>query len=164
MFINKKTLSILTTLLFTSLLAPVVAHQHQQIADAIQISDPWVRSAPSNAPALGAFMQIHNHLEHDVKLIAAQTPGYQRVELHRTKKQDGMMKMIKQDFMPIAANGALTLKPGSWHVMLIGPEAVPELGQQVPITLYFDNDTKQVVNAVVRKGMMMHKPQQMHTH
>ena len=164
MFTNNKTLLILITLFFTNLLTPAVAHQHQQTADAIQISDPWVRSAPSNAPALGVFMQIHNHLEHDVKLIAAQTPGYQRVELHRTQKQDGMMKMIKQDFMPIAANGALTLKPGSWHVMLIGPETVPGLGQQVPITLYFDNDTKQVVNAVVRKGMMMHKSQQMHAH
>jgi copper(I)-binding protein len=33
-------------------------------------------------------------------------------ELHKTVPQDGMMKMIKQDFMLISAHSKLTLKPG----------------------------------------------------
>jgi hypothetical protein len=33
--------------------------------------------------------------------------------------QGGMMKMIKQDFMSIPAHSKLTLKPGSWHIMII---------------------------------------------
>jgi copper(I)-binding protein len=44
---------------------------------------------------------------------------YKRLELHKTVFQGGMMKMIKQDFMSIPAHSKLTLKPGSWHIMMI---------------------------------------------
>jgi copper(I)-binding protein len=52
-----------------------------------------------------------------------------------------MMKMIKQDFMPIPAHGKLTLKPGGWHIMMIQPKKVPKEGDSVVIKLVFDKRT-----------------------
>lgn len=124
----------------------------------VMVNDPWVRAAPPNAPALAAFMQLENHSNADVALVEVKTTlPVNRVELHRTMMADGMMKMIQQPNMPIAAHSNLVLKPGSWHVMLIGPKQVPVEGDTVELTLVFDNGTEQQVTAKVRKGKMMMK-------
>ncbi len=122
----------------------------------VMVNDPWVRAAPPNAPALAAFMRLENHSKADVALVEVKTTlPVNRVELHRTVMADGMMKMIQQKNMPIAAHSNLVLKPGSWHVMLIDPEKVPVEGDSVELTLVFDNGTEQQVTAKVRKGKMM---------
>ena len=126
----------------------------------IVIQDPWVRSAPPNAPALGAFMQIHNNTNQDVKLISAHAKAYGQIQLHRTINDNGMMRMVEQEFMPILANKKLHLKPGSWHIMLINPDRVPNEGEVVALKLLFNNGTSQIVNFKVRKGQMMMKNHQ----
>ena len=131
----------------------------------ITIDDPWVRSAPPNAPALGAFMEISNHSDDDIKLLSANAHGYKYLELHKTVPQDGMMKMVKQDFIPIPAHGKLTLKPGSWHIMMIKPKEVPKEGGSVAIKLVFDNGLSKTIHAKVRKGgVMKHKKMMHHQH
>jgi copper(I)-binding protein len=98
-------------------------------------------------------MEISNHSDSDIKLLSANTKGYKRLELHKTVSQDGMMKMIKQDFMPIPAHGKLTLKPGGWHIMMIQPKKVPKEGDSVVIKLVFDNGLSKTIQAKVRKGI-----------
>jgi copper(I)-binding protein len=124
----------------------------------IEIDQPWVRAAPSNAPVLGVFMTIKNNSASTIKLLEAKSDGYQRVELHRTKKEDGMMKMIKQDYMQVDAKASLQLKPGSWHIMLIDPDKVPAVGESVDLELVFDNGDIVKTSAKVKKGgkMMSH--------
>lgn len=148
-----------TGLMLTALVIFNTTFAAQYQSNSIMINDPWVRSAPSNAPALGAFMQIANHSDNDVKLLSANVDGYQRVELHRTMPKKGVMQMIKQDFIPIPAHGKRILKPGSWHIMLIGPKSVPNIGESVRINLVFDNGLSKIVHAKVRKGKMMHHRQ-----
>ncbi len=124
----------------------------------VMVNDPWVRAAPPNAPALAAFMTLENHSGADVALVEARTSlPVARVELHRTMMADGMMKMIQQKEMPVVAHGSLVLKPGSWHIMLIGPKKVPVEGEQVELTLVFSDGTEKQVTAQVRKGKMMMK-------
>lgn len=149
--------AIATLLAFNSAIAMGHKHSTNHHHDSVTIDDPWVRSAPPNAPALGAFMNIVNNTHQALKLIKADADGYDRIELHRTQQVGDLMKMVKQAFMPIPAMDSLLLKPGSWHVMLIGPDSVPKEGEKVRISLYFDNGEKQTVSAVVRKGQkMMH--------
>ena len=120
------------------------------------VTDPWIRSAPPNAPALGAFMVLENHSAAEVSVVAAHTSlAVGRVELHRTLMADGVMKMVPQKFIPVPAHSATVLKPGSWHIMLIGPKKVPVMGEVVQLTLVLDNGTKQVVSATVRQGEKM---------
>ncbi len=167
MFKTMKTTLLLSIFLLGAKSAFAMHHQHnseQNHDEKLIINEPWVRAAPANAPMLGVFMQIQNHSNNDAKLISADAAGYQRVELHRTMEHHGVMKMIKQDFMPIAANNQLNLKPGSWHIMLIGPDAVPAEGDVVNIKLTFNNGTSQIINAVVRKGKMTMKHHGSHHH
>ena len=62
------------------------------------------------------------------------------------------MKMVKQEFMPIPAQGKLCLKSGSWHVMMIGPSQMPNVGEKIMLTLKFDNGISQNIDALVRQG------------
>ncbi|SMN00084.1 Copper metallochaperone, bacterial analog of Cox17 protein [uncultured Candidatus Thioglobus sp.] len=134
------------TIFWTALLVSFNANAN------IIVMDAWIRSAPPNTPVLGLFMHIGNHTDNEVKLLSASANNYKRVELHRTIEQDGMMKMHQQTFMPIPAQGMLQLEPGSWHIMMIKPNRVPNIGESVMVTLKFDNGTMQNIRAVVRKS------------
>lgn len=122
----------------------------------VAIHNPWIRSAPSNTPVLAMFMQINNPTDKEIRLVVAHAEGYKRVEIHRTINDNGMMKMARQSFAPIAAGKKLHFKPGSWHIMLIGPEQVPSKGSLVPIKLEFDNGMMRLVDAYVKSGEKMH--------
>ena len=129
----------------------------------LEVESPWVRSAPPGAPALAAFMLLHNHSDTARSLVAASTSlAIHRVELHRTMMQEGVMKMVPQERIPIDPHSTTSLEPGSWHIMLIGPQQVPGEGQQVEITLVFDDGTEQRVSAVVRKATGMTHQHQSH--
>ncbi len=125
-------------------------------AGELVVSDPWIRSAPPNAPALGAFMVLENHSDAEVSVVDVHTSlAVGRVELHRTKMADGVMKMVLQKSIPVPAHSSTVLKPGSWHIMLIGPEKVPTMGEVIELTLVLDDGTEQVVAATVRQGEKM---------
>ena len=124
----------------------------------LEVTDAWVRAAPPNAPALGVFMNLKNHSGSEMKIVGARTSlEVERVELHRTMMVGDVMKMVPQESIPIGPDASLKLKPGSWHVMLIGPAKVPQKGDAVSLTLEWSDGTDQQVSAVVRKGKkMMH--------
>ncbi|SSC08780.1 copper chaperone PCu(A)C [bacterium endosymbiont of Bathymodiolus sp. 5 South] len=155
-------LSLLSLVFATQINAVTHDHEGQYDMETISVDNPWVRSAPPNAPILGAFMEISNHSDGNIKLLSANTKDYKRLELHKTVFQGGMMKMIKQDFMSIPAHSKLTLKPGSWHIMMIQPKKVPREGDSVVIKLVFDNGLSKTIHAKVRKGRAMDSKKMMH--
>ena len=125
-------------------------------AGGLQVTDPWVRTAPPNAPALAAFMKLENHTGTELSIVDARTSlAVDHVELHRTTMVDGIMKMTPQTAIPVAAHSATLLKPGSWHIMLISPQEVPLAGDSVELTLILSDGSEQKVVAIVRQGKMM---------
>ena len=124
----------------------------------ILVRDPYVRLAPPNAPATGAFMQIHNNGSSDMKLVMAKSPVARSVELHTHKNENGVMKMREVPAIEIKAKRHTELKPGSFHVMLIGMTTVLKEGDLVPITLRFNDGSEQRIEAPVRK-LPMGSPQ-----
>ncbi len=124
----------------------------------VMVNDPWVRAAPPNAPALAAFMTLENHSGAEVALTAVEAaPEMGRVEMHRTIMGDGMMRMVQQEKIPVAAGSSTILEPGSWHIMMIGPGKVPAAGEQVHLILHFSDGSSKRVMAEVRGGAMMMK-------
>ncbi len=121
----------------------------------LKIIDPWVRSAPPNAPALGVFVTLENHADAGQAVVAARTTlVVDRVELHRTMMMGDVMKMMPQERIPVAPHSATVLKPGSWHIMLIAPDKVPAMGDKVQLTLVLGDGSEQSFEAVVRHGKM----------
>ena len=103
-------------------------------ADNVAVQDPYVRMAPPNAPATGAFMVIRNNGDKDVKVLKADNPASRVTEVPAIE---------------IKAKGEAVLKPGSLHVMLIDLKAPMKEGDSVPITLTFDDGSSKTVDAKV---------------
>ena len=127
------------------------------IASEIMVSDQYVRATPPHAKNSAAFLSISNHSNKVVKLIAASSGIADRVELHSHLKEDGMMKMRQVKEVVINANSVVTLQPGGYHVMFLGLKDDLKEGQNVNITLYFDNGNEINIDAPVQKISMSHK-------
>jgi len=124
----------------------------------IDIEDAWIRAMPSKAMSTAAFMKITNKFPNEVKLISVDIDGVQSVELHKTMSDGKVMRMVKQSHIPLPANSSLVLKPGSWHIMMIGLEKQFPEGSVHQVQLNFDNGFKQNIKIKVKKQQtqMMH--------
>lgn len=118
-------------------------------ADHVTVVEPYVRLAPPNAPATGAFMVIKNNGEKDVKVMKADNPASKVTELHTHLNEGGVMKMRPVAGIDIKAKGEAVLQPGGLHVMLINMNAPLKEGDSVPITLTFDDGSSKKVDAKV---------------
>ncbi len=132
-------------------------------ADLISVEQPYVRLAPPNAPATGAFMQLRNAGERDVKLLKASNPVSRVTELHTHINDNGVMKMRPVPGIDIKAKGEAVLQPGGLHVMLIDLKAPLKEGDLVPLTLQFDDGSEKTVQAPVVRGTPGGMPMQ-HKH
>ena len=138
-------------LLLGLLLAPALSIPAWAADNTIMIHDPYVRLAPPNAQATGAFMLLKNSGSTERKLIKAASPAAKTVELHTHINENGIMKMREVPAIDVKAHGQTELKPGSYHVMLIDMKAALKEGDIVPITLSFDDGSTQQIAAPVRK-------------
>ncbi|HLO63798.1 MAG TPA: copper chaperone PCu(A)C [Azonexus sp.] len=133
-------------------------------ADNVAVQDPYVRLAPPNAPATGAFMVIKNNGDKDVKLVKADNSASKITELHTHLNEGGVMKMRPVPAVEIKAKGEAVLKPGGLHIMMIDLKAPMKEGDVVPITLTFDDGSAKTVDAKVVRPMAAGMPMMDHKH
>ena len=133
-------------------------------ADGVTVVEPYVRLAPPNAPATGAFMVIKNAGDKDVKVVKADNPASKVTELHTHLNENGVMKMRPVAAIDVKSKGEAVLKPGGLHVMLIDMKAPMKEGDIVPITLTFDDGSSKKVDAKVVKPMAAGMPAMEHKH
>lgn len=127
-------------------------------ADSITVIDPYVRMAPPNAPATGAFMVLKNGGGKDVKMVKADNPASKATELHTHLNEGGVMKMRQVPAIEIKAGGEAKLAPGGLHIMMIDMKSPLKEGDMVAITLTFDDGSSKKVDAPVKKAMMAGMP------
>ncbi|MCS6938489.1 MAG: copper chaperone PCu(A)C [Roseiflexaceae bacterium] len=99
-----------------------------------------------------AYMVIRNTGNEPDKLIAASTDVAKTVELHTVVEEGGMMRMRQvEGGIDIPAKGEVVLKPGGFHVMLIGLTRDLNAGDKVQLTLTFEKAGQIPVTAEVRQ-------------
>lgn len=120
----------------------------------------WVRLVPPVAGNSAAYMELHNSGTADEVIVAASSAVAEHVEVHQTTQVEGVMKMSEVENLTVPAGGDVTLKPGGYHIMLIGLKAPLQDAQQVPLTLNFASGaTLQLslpVRAMAGMGMQHH--------
>ena len=86
----------------------------------VLIRDGWVQEGPPSQTITAAYMTIENHTGANISLKSASTEVARTVELHKMELVDGMMKMHRVETIDIPAGGSAELKPGGYHLMVIG--------------------------------------------
>lgn len=128
----------LTAALASAATIAAAEHKHAKIGD-LELKQTWTRQTPPAAKVGAAYMIIENAGDAD-RLIAAQSPVAQRVEIHSMEMDGGIMKMRElEDGLPVTANGTTTLEPGGLHLMLMGLKEPIAVDMTVPITVTFEN-------------------------
>ncbi len=108
--------------------------------DGIHIVDPYARASTGMSQSGAAFMRIENHGKVDRRLIAAQSDAAQRVELHTHIEDDaGVMRMVEvEEGFVIPAEGERVLERGGDHLMFLGLTRALNHGDEVAVTLSFE--------------------------
>lgn len=114
-----------------ALAAVAAANAHAQVT----VNDPWVRGTVARQTATGAFMQLLSR--EDGRLVGASTPLADRVEIHEMKLENDVMRMRPVEQLMLSAGSPVELKPGGYHLMLMGLKKPLQEGEELPLTLEF---------------------------
>lgn len=114
---------------------PALAHDYR--AGDIVIDHPWTRAAGANGNG-GGFMNLRNTGAQADRLVSAASPVARVVELHTHVRDGDVMRMRPVQDIPVGAGETVQLRPGAFHVMLIGLNAPLQQGTRVPLTLRFE--------------------------
>ena len=141
----------------------------------IKVTEPWARASSMMAAAGAAYMKIENAGSAADALVGAASPAAKTVEVHETVAMEsempaasdgmgmespmpsegtdgGMMGMRPIARLEIPAGGSVELKPGSYHIMLIGLNQELKPGDKIEITLTFESAGEVTVTAEVRES------------
>ena len=98
-----------------------------------QVKDGWIRLLPGGMPMQAGFGRIENRCAMLATIVSASSPAYASVELHESKRVDGVNRMREVPELRIVPDGAAVLQPGGLHLMLLKPKAPLKPGSRVVI-------------------------------
>ena len=120
----------------------------------ITIEDPVVRSIDAMSAKddmgkymTGSFMTIKNSGGADVTLVGGSSDAAERIEIHEVV--NGMMQPIS-DGLVVKAGKSVALRMGGYHVMLMGVSNALAAGDEVTVTLEFDDGQSVTYTAPVK--------------
>lgn len=126
-----------TLLIAVAAIAAVPAAAHDYTAGDITIGHPWSRAAGAGGTGAG-FLKLTNNGTQPDRLISATSPLAPVVELHTMVRDGDVMRMRPVQDITIAPGQTVELRPGGFHIMLVGLTAPMNQGTRVPLTLRFE--------------------------
>ena len=121
----------------------------ENAAEVITITKAHIRATAPGQKVSGAFMILTNASSIPYALTSVSFDVAGMVELHETSMNGKMMKMRRISQIDIPANGSVELKPGSYHVMLMGLDKGLTAGTTETLTLTFSDNSQKTVEASV---------------
>lgn len=129
--------------------APATAATPVSAANAISVRNPRIRATAPGQMVSAAFMTLVNTSATPYALTSASFDSAGMVEIHETSMKGDMMQMNQVSQIDIPANSSAELKPGGYHVMLMGLKKELVAGTTATITLTFSDNTHTTVEATV---------------
>ncbi len=116
----------------------------------IKIENPWIRAVPPNMKNTALFMVIENKGNSEDTLISVKTDISNKVMIHETRNVQGVMKMLHVDKLIIPPKSKVVLKPGGYHIMLMGLKKPLSPDEKVKLTLIFEKSGAITIEAPVK--------------
>jgi hypothetical protein len=119
-----------------ALLAAWAGPSHAQVA----VKDAWIRATVPQQRTTGAFMQLTAPVA--TRLVQVRSTVADAVEIHEMAMAGDVMQMRAVQAVELPAGKAVELKPGGYHIMLMGLKQPVKVGEAVPLTLVFEGADK----------------------
>ncbi len=138
--------------LFTS----ATAHSADIKAGNLHIQNIWVKTPPKGAKVAGGYVTITNMGKTSDHLIGGIFPNARKVEIHAMSMKDNIMMMQKlEKGLEIQPGQTVQLKPGSFHLMIMGLSGHLNKGDSGTGELHFKNAGKIKVEYTVKSPEKM---------
>jgi len=115
----------------------VVSASSLDVESAVTATDAWVRGMVPAQRTTGAFVTLQS--TEDARLVGVASPLAKSAEIHESDMANGTMRMKAVDFVALPAGKRVELKPGGYHVMLLGVVKPLGEGDSVPLTLTLED-------------------------
>lgn len=119
----------------------------------VEVKSAWVRGTVPAQTVSGAFMELIS--KGGATLVGAATPLAGSAEVHEMQLDGGVMKMRAVPRLALPAGETVSLKPGSYHLMLMDLKRQLKPGEKVSIALKIEGAGKKTetitVSAEVRE-------------
>ena len=132
--------------------AAMVAMCQAAFAEGVVAQNSWARETVGGMKNGGVFLDLENDTPKDIVLVGGTSPVAKSVEIHEhvhaeiTDPKTGQ----KAIGLKVAKGEIVSLKPGSYHVMLMGLKKPLKPGDKFPVTLKFKGAKDQTVQVEVR--------------
>jgi copper(I)-binding protein len=120
----------------------------------VEVQNAWARATAAGATAGGVFLTMMDKGAPD-RLVSASTPVAAMAEVHETVNDNGVMRMRPVPALPVPANQPVELKPGGYHIMLMGLKQQLKDGETFPVTLTFEKAGSVTATVHVEKAGAM---------
>jgi copper(I)-binding protein len=93
----------------------------------------WVRGTVPGQTTAGAYMELTS--DRRASLLGAESPVAGSAEIHEMKMEGNVMRMREVPRLELPPGRTVELKPGGYHMMLVGLKRPLKKGDLVPIRL-----------------------------
>jgi len=131
-------------MLFTIVMLGMVVTAHAG-QPPVSVSDARMRWLPGDLPMAGYFV-ITSNAPGRLRLLGAASPAFGDVMVHRSLEESGVTHMAHMDGVDLNPGQSVAFAPGGYHLMLMGRTQELHAGEEVPVTLRFNDDQTLVVN------------------
>jgi len=100
------------------------------VASDVVISEP----PPGRAMSAG-YLTLRNNTNSVIRISGVDSPQFGFVEIHETRLENGVAKMLLVPELLIPAQSSISLQPGGKHLMLMRPIGAPE---DISLSFYDD--------------------------
>lgn len=114
----------------------------------LKISDAWVKPTVPGQPVAAAYMKLTS--DQNVDLVEALSPVADKTEIHSMSMDGNIMRMKRLDRLQLKAGKVIELKPGGFHLMLIGLNHQIKEGEIVPVSLVTTDERGNKVTITIK--------------
>ena len=115
----------------------------------ITVTGQWARQSPMATDMGAAYMIIESDAEDELVGASVDMSVAMMTEVHETVTVDGGMKMQEVSSIKVTPEMPIEMKPGGYHVMLMGLVQPLEVGQTISVTLKFSKSGDKVIEVPV---------------
>eukprot|EP01030_Chromulinospumella_sphaerica_P026901 gene26901-27128_t len=113
-------------------LAAILALASGADASGVMVTKAYARASASAASTSGAaYVSLMNHGAGADRLLSVSTPAAKTAEIHKSEIVDGVMKMNPVGALDLPSHGMLEMKPGGYHIMLMGLTQPLKKGEEI---------------------------------
>jgi len=118
----------------------------------IVVKNPYTVASKAGQMSVVYLIIVNNNDQPDTLLSAlADTSIVAETQLHTYIQEGDKGKMVHVENIPVPANGTVELKPGGYHIMLMGLKKDINVGDTVDVVLHFKNAGDIAIKAVAQE-------------